>query len=141
MPAKNKRNKRTTTRKVKRGGNKKALADLDVHVQYLIAHTGKLDVNVQTAMLEIAGADIDILYTYVKQSDEKKATITTLVKKLKEIETSGDDILVITARLALRQISDAIKLGSGDSPVLEVRSPFHPSTPKTRKKRVSLSSS
>ena len=130
MPAKNKRN----TRKVKRGGNKKKLADLDVHVQYIITQTGDLDLTLQNAMLEIAGADIDILHTYVKQADEKMATIPMLVKKLKEIEKSGDHIHVITAGLALRQISDAIKLGSGDSPVFEHRSPFYPSTPKTRKK-------
>jgi hypothetical protein len=140
MPAKNKRNKRNT-RKVKRGGNKKALADLDVHVQYVIAHTGELNVDVQTAMLEIVGADIDILHTYVKQADEKKATISMLIKKLNEIKTSGDNIIVITARLALRRIRSAIKLGSGDSPVLEVRSPFYPSTPKTRKKSPPSSSS
>jgi hypothetical protein len=138
MPAKNKRNKRNT-RKVKRGGNKKALADLDVHVQYVIAHTGDLDVTLQNAMLEIAGADIDILHTYVKQADEKMATIPMLVKKLNEIKTSDNNILVITAGLALRQIDDAIKLGSGDSPVFEFRSPLH-RTPKTRKKSPSSSS-
>ena len=142
MKNKNK-GKRAATRKVKRGGdkNKAKLADLHVHVQYVIMHTGDLDSTLQNAMLEIAGSDIDILDTYVKQSDEKMATIPMLVKKLKEIEKSSDHIQVITAGLALRQISDVTKLGSGDSPPFEVRSPFHrPRTPQTRKKSPSSSS-
>jgi hypothetical protein len=139
MQANNKRRnvKRTNTRKVKRGGDKKTF---DNYVQTIIKNS-KIDVTVQNAMLEIALTDKSVIKAYMLDEDViKKVIIPTLIGKLDTISKDGEDHAYrSSAELALRQIKVASE--SGDSPVFEVRSPFHPHTPQTRKKRVSSSSS
>jgi len=137
MPAKNKRNKRTTTRKVKRGGNKKAF---DKHVKTITTHVN-LDLDVQNAMLEIALTDKIVIQAYMLDKTViKSVIIPTLIGKLNTILENGkDSVDVSLAGKALQQI----KAASDDSPVFEFRSPLHrPYTPpqQTRKKSPSSSS-
>ena len=129
--------KRTNTRKVKRGGDKKTF---DKYVQTIIKHS-ELDVTVQNAMLEIALTDQSYIKAYMLDKNIiKMAIIPTLIGKLDTIINHGEDHAYISsAELALRQIKVASE--SGDSPPFEVRSPFHrPRTPQTRKKSPSSSS-
>ena len=83
MPAKNKRNKRNT-RKVKRGGNAEKV--FDKHVQTIIKSVGKLNVDVQNAMLEIAVTNIVVIQAYMLDKTViKSAIIPTLIGKLNKI--------------------------------------------------------